>query len=66
MWCTLEIPRDIAPGTYDIRLDLQSASDSRTLASLTARIDVNRRQLPEPKDYSFYLDLWQQPYSVSR
>ncbi len=66
VWCTVEIPRDVAPGTYDIKLELQSAGNSRTLASLTARIDVNRRQLPEPKDYSFYLDLWQQPYSVSR
>lgn len=66
VWCTVEVPRDIAPGAYTARLEVCDAGDGRVLDTLTARIEVNARQLPAPHDYAFYLDLWQQPYAIAR
>ena len=37
-----------------------------TVGSLGLTLKVNKRALPAGKDMDFYLDLWQQPYSVSR
>lgn len=61
-WVSIEIPRDIEPGTYQYSLALKGAKTQ----PLTFTVNVLERQLPEPHDYKFHLDLWQQPYSVSR
>lgn len=61
-WVSVEIPRDAAPGTYDYTLTPRGAKTK----PLTFHVNVLDRQLPEPHDYQFHLDLWQQPYSVAR
>ena len=38
----------------------------KTVSELALNINVDSRQLPEPKDYTFYMDMWQQPYAISR
>lgn len=56
IWCTIEVPRHLRPGTYTL-----------TLASrLRLRVEVLNRTLPRPDEQKFHLDLWQQPYSVAR
>ncbi len=65
VWCSIEIPRDIEPGVYTTVLSLSDAA-GKVLQTLSLDIDVSPRTLPEPKDYEFYLDLWQQPYAISR
>ena len=47
-------------------LTVTDQSSRRKVGELKVTLNVNERVLPEPKDYAFYLDLWQQPYSVSR
>lgn len=64
VWVTLEVPRDAAPGNYKFRLVLEA--DGKQVAALNLTADVLQRTLPAPEDYAFYLDLWQQPYAVSR
>lgn len=66
VWCSLEIPQDIAPGHYNVRLVLHNADNDRKLAEIKLGIDVSERTLPKAENYAFYLDLWQQPYAVSR
>lgn len=66
VWCTVEVPRDIAPGRYNATLSLLQAGSDKTLTEIRLGIDVLGSTLPKPKDYAFYLDLWQQPYAVSR
>lgn len=61
-WVSVEVPRDLPAGEYLYSLQLKGAK----AAPLTFRVNVIDRQLPEPHDYKFHLDLWQQPYSVSR
>lgn len=59
-WVSLEVPRDFPTGSYTYTVSTKGARP------LTLTVNVIDRQLPEPHDYTFHLDLWQQPYSVSR
>lgn len=61
-WVSVEVPRHLPAGTYSYTLTTKGAKTK----ALTFRINVIDRQLPEPHDYTFHLDLWQQPYSVAR
>ena len=62
-YVALEVPRDAQPGEYSVEVSISNGAGTKTL---TARVQVLDRTLPEPADYSYHLDLWQQPYSVSR
>lgn len=66
VWCSIEIPRDLKPGPYTATLELLPASGKKPVATLSLSINVSDRTLPAPADYAFYLDLWQQPYAISR
>ena len=61
-WVSVEVPRDLPAGDYAFSLSLRGAKAK----ALTFNVKVLDSQLPEPHDYAFHLDLWQQPYSVSR
>ncbi len=65
VWCTLEVPRDAAAGVYKTKLEICDFTGS-VVAKLRLVICVADRTLPEVKDQKFHLDLWQQPYAVSR
>lgn len=66
IWCTVEVPRSLTPGRYVATLSLESEKGDRPVEKIKLNIDVLDRTLPKPKDYAFYLDLWQQPYAISR
>lgn len=63
VWITLEVPRDMPAGEY--ALTLRAAHDGES-QDLRLRVVVCDHTLPQPTDYTFHLDFWQQPYSVSR
>lgn len=66
VWCTLEIPYDAEPGTYALTLDVCSEENGEILANLNLKVHIREHTLPRPADQNFHLDLWQQPYAVSR
>lgn len=66
VWVTLEIPRDIEAGTYDVAINVLKASDNSVQGTLNLTIKVCDYTLPEAKDQNFYLNFWQQPYAISR
>lgn len=66
VWCTIEVPRDLAPGRYTATLSLMPEKGRKAIAEVSLGIDVLDCTLPAPEDYAFYLDLWQQPYAISR
>lgn len=66
VWCTLEIPYDAEPGAYTLTLEVRSEENGETLANLDLKVNVRPHTLPQPSDQHFHLDLWQQPYAVSR
>ncbi len=63
-WLLIDVPRDAAPGKYTGTV-MVTARDSEPVA-LPLDLHVLPAQLPEPKDWSFYLDLWQHPRAIAR
>ena len=41
-------------------------ADGITLSELKLNLQVKNRTLPPPSEWTFHLDLWQNPYAVSR
>lgn len=66
IWVTIEVPRDAKPGNYPMELTLAEEGNRQPAATLKLDLKVSSRTLPAPKDQAFHLNLWQQPYSVSR
>lgn len=66
VWVTVEVPRDLVPGDYTMTLAVADAKSGRQVAEATLGINVSGQTLPAPSDYAFYLDMWQQPYAISR
>lgn len=65
IWLTVEVP-DVEPGRYDMTLTVKEVASKKKVGTLNLAINVNSHRLPAGPDQEFYLDLWQQPYSVSR
>ena len=63
VWLTISIPADAAPGKYKATL---TANCDGSAMTIPFTIEVGKRVLPEPKDWKFHLDLWQNPYAVAR
>ena len=59
MWLDIRVPQDAKPGTYKGMLSV--TFDGQTLS-----LQVCSRVLPAPSEWSFHLDLWQNPYAVAR
>ena len=64
IWVKVNVPSDARPGKYCGTLTV-SADDCNPL-SLPLEVEVLNRTLPAPKDWTFNLDLWQNPYAVAR
>ena len=64
IWVKVNVPFDARPGKYRGTLTVSSA-DNKDL-SLPLEVQVLNRTLPAPKDWTFNLDLWQNPYAVAR
>lgn len=63
LWLTVQIPQDAAPGTYKGYVELECEGKT---AKYNYSVKVLGRTLPSPKEWSFHLDLWQNPYAVAR
>lgn len=65
VWCSIEVPRDAAVGKHLVKLQVLNDKDA-VVKTLNLTINVLNRTLPTVDKQKFHLDLWQQPYSVSR
>jgi hypothetical protein len=64
VWVTIAVPRDTAPGVY--RGKLVVGAENRAGLEFDLTVDVLPLILPEPSQWSFHLDLWQNPWAVAR
>ncbi|MCR5019282.1 MAG: DUF4091 domain-containing protein [Bacteroidales bacterium] len=64
VWITVNVPSDAVPGVYRGKLMLRAGG--KKIASLPITIKVDSRTLPQPEEWRFHLDLWQNPYAVAR
>lgn len=62
VWLSFEIPSDTRPGIYEGTIEVMSENHNSVL---NVQIEVQDQLLPEPKDWEFRLDLWQNPWVVA-
>ena len=63
LWLTVQVPQDAEPGTYKGYVELVCNGKKDKYEYI---VNVANWQLPAPKEWSFHLDLWQNPYAVAR
>jgi hypothetical protein len=64
VWINVRIPQDVRAGVYKgvVTVSGKDFADMK----LHLEVTVLNRLLPSPEEWSFHLDLWQNPYSVAR
>ncbi|MFC1613841.1 glycoside hydrolase domain-containing protein [Gemmatimonadota bacterium] len=63
VWLTLEVPQETPPGKYSGKLTL--SDKTRQLAVFNLSLEVLPAVLPPPVDWSYYLNIWQDPSGVA-
>jgi len=64
IWVSIDVPPDAAPGVY--RGAVTATAAGGLSATIPLELEVLPLTLPPPKEWSFHLDLWQNPYAVAR
>ena len=62
VWLSADIPAGTLPGTYNGTIKVRSAKQE---VVLNISIKVQDQILPKPHDWSFRLDLWQNPWAIA-
>lgn len=62
VWLSLEIPSTVASGIYSGEIEIRSEKQS---FKLQLAVSVQNQVLPKPRDWSYRLDLWQNPWVIS-
>ena len=63
VWFEIKVPSEAKPGVYKGTVGVECDG---VRYSLPVQLKVSDNLLPEPSEWAFHLDLWQNPYSVAR
>ena len=63
LWLTIQVPQNTEPGTYKGYVEIICNGKKKKHEYF---LSVFNDLLPAPKEWSFHLDLWQNPYAVAR
>lgn len=63
-WISIQVPGTTKPGTYRGAVVIHDGP--KTLGRLALTVHVKDRLLPPPSEWSFHLDLWQNPFAIAR
>lgn len=64
VWLNIKVPDNAKPGTYTGFVTMKA--EGQKSIKLQLRINVLNQTLPQPSEWGFHLDLWQNPYAVAR
>jgi len=64
IWLSIDVPRQAKPGIY--KGYLQILAKNHPPLKFQFRLEVLPMTLPPPSEWSFHLDLWQNPYALAR
>lgn len=64
IWLNVWVPAGTKTGVYKSKLTVQA--DGLETLTLPFEINIINRTLPNPQEWKFNLDLWQNPYAVAR
>ncbi|MCC6444241.1 MAG: DUF4091 domain-containing protein [Armatimonadetes bacterium] len=64
VWLSVDVPARANPGLY--RGEVNAHAEGGDTLSFPVEVEVLSPALPAPSQWSFWLDLWQNPYAVAR
>ncbi|MFC1628119.1 DUF4091 domain-containing protein [Gemmatimonadota bacterium] len=64
VWVQIDIPADAEPAFYQMNMIVRS--EGGVAIPFTFKVEVLDWVLPDPVDWEFHLDLWQNPYALAR
>ena len=64
VWVSIDVPFDAKPGMYSGEFVITFEGDN--ILSFDIKLEILNLVLPDPAEWSFHLDLWQNPWSVAR
>jgi hypothetical protein len=64
VWISIDIPENAGAFRYQSKLIVKTKNQISKEFDIS--LEVVNKTLPKPADWKFYLDLWQNPYSVAR
>jgi len=64
VWLTVTVPASAKAGLYRGTLNVTGANGKAVAFPL--ELEVLKAKLPDPKEWTFFLDLWQHPWAVAR
>jgi len=62
VWLSIDIPSTIAAGSYKGEVEIRSEKQN---FKLRLSINIQNQSLPKPRDWTFRLDLWQNPWVIA-
>lgn len=63
IWVSVNVPKDSKPGNYKSEIEIRSKGG--VSKSVCLKLKVQNHVLPDPKDWKYRLDLWQNPWAVA-
>ena len=63
-WIRVWVPENANPGVYEGVVTVKDGE--KIIDVLQLSVNVKPRTLPAPTDWTFFLDLWQNPFSIAR
>lgn len=64
VWVKINVPQDAVSGIYKGFISVKNRQ--KVIKKLPFEIEILDRILPQSKNWTFHLDLWQNPYAVAR
>jgi len=64
VWISIDVPENVEPGLYSGSLFIRS--DSGDQLEFLIELEIGNAVLPDPSEWSYHLDLWQNPSAVAR
>lgn len=64
VWVTIDIPHDIEKGIFTGKINIRDGEESSRV--LEIELSILDHSVPNPSEWSFHLDLWQNPYAIAR
>lgn len=64
VWLTIDVPRNAVPGNYSGKIIIDAKNQKESL--IQVQLKVQDETLPEPSQWDYHLDLWQNPFAVAR
>jgi hypothetical protein len=64
VWITVDVPNNTVAGTYTGNITVNSENQDKVVLNL--KLKVLEMVLPTPREWTFHLDLWQNPFAVAR